>query len=246
MTPDLSVLFEDNHCLAVAKPAPLLTQGVPAGVPTLEAMVKAYLKDRYTQAGQRLPRHPAPARPARLRRGGVRAQHQGGRAGWPSSSRAAGAKVYWAVVEPNADGALPPEEGVWEDWLLKIQDEARTERVAGGDAGREAGGAALSPAVGDGGRGPAGDRAGDGPDAPDPRAGGDARLAGARRRPVRGRLPFGPPAELPRDRIIALHARCLTFLHPIRYEPMTVTAPLPEAWRLWAPGLPATETTISP
>jgi len=55
--------------------------------------------------------------------------------------------------------------------------------------------------------------------------------------PVRGdvlygsRQPFGPPAELPRDRVIALHGRSLTFLHPIRYEPVTVTAPLPETWR---------------
>ena len=44
-------------------------------------------------------------------------------------------------------------------------------------------------------------------------------------------LPFGPPAELPRDRLIALHGRSLTFLHPIRYEPMTVVALLPETWR---------------
>ena len=51
MTPELAVLFEDNHCLAVAKPAPLLTQGVPPGVPTLEAMVKAYIKDRYNKPG---------------------------------------------------------------------------------------------------------------------------------------------------------------------------------------------------
>src|SRR5207237_10808498 len=54
--------------------------------------------------------------------------------------------------------------------------------------------------------------------------------------PVRGdvqygsQLPFGPSVELPRDRIIALHARSLTFLHPIRYEPVTVTAPLPATW----------------
>ena len=33
-----------------------------------------------------------------------------------------------------------------------------------------------------------------------------------------------------RDRIIALHGRSLTFLHPIRYEPISVTAPLPEVW----------------
>jgi len=58
--------------------------------------------------------------------------------------------------------------------------------------------------------------------------------------PVRGdaaygaRLPFGPQAELPRDRVIALHARSLTFLHPIRYEPLTVTAPLPAVWGAWA------------
>ncbi len=55
--------------------------------------------------------------------------------------------------------------------------------------------------------------------------------------PVRGdwlygaALAFGPAADLPRDRIIALHGRALTFLHPIRYEPITVTAPLTEAWR---------------
>ena len=43
-------------------------------------------------------------------------------------------------------------------------------------------------------------------------------------------LPFGPPTELPRDRVIALARPQLDFLHPIRYEPITVTAPLPELW----------------
>jgi 23S rRNA pseudouridine1911/1915/1917 synthase len=42
---------------------------------------------------------------------------------------------------------------------------------------------------------------------------------------------FGPTVSLPRERIIALHARSLTFLHPIRFEPVTVVAPLPEVWR---------------
>jgi 23S rRNA pseudouridine1911/1915/1917 synthase len=42
--------------------------------------------------------------------------------------------------------------------------------------------------------------------------------------------PFGPSAELPRDRVIALHARSLTFLHPLSYQPMTVVAPLPDYW----------------
>src|ERR1700756_4456923 len=48
---DLTILFEDNHCLAVAKPAPLLTQGVPPRIPTLEAMVKDYLKTKYHKDG---------------------------------------------------------------------------------------------------------------------------------------------------------------------------------------------------
>src|SRR5436309_6152571 len=51
MAEHLVVLYEDNHCLAVAKPAPLLTQGVPPGIPTLESMAKAYLKEKYHKAG---------------------------------------------------------------------------------------------------------------------------------------------------------------------------------------------------
>jgi 23S rRNA pseudouridine1911/1915/1917 synthase len=30
---------------------------------------------------------------------------------------------------------------------------------------------------------------------------------------------------------IGLHARALTFLHPVRYEPITLTAELPPKWR---------------
>src|SRR5262249_3222787 len=51
MSPALHILYEDNHCLAVSKPAPLLPQGVPAGIDTLEARVKAYLKERYHKPG---------------------------------------------------------------------------------------------------------------------------------------------------------------------------------------------------
>src|SRR5438067_64968 len=46
----LHILFEDNHCLAVAKPAPLLTQA-PPGVPSLEALVRVYIKERDHKPG---------------------------------------------------------------------------------------------------------------------------------------------------------------------------------------------------
>jgi 23S rRNA pseudouridine1911/1915/1917 synthase len=142
-------------------------------------------------------------------------------------------KVYWALVEPSITGDLPPAEGVWEDWLLKVQEEARSERVTAETPGARravlryrrlrvfAEGALVEI---------------------EPETGRMHQIrvqAASRGWPVRGdvlygsRLPFGPPAELPRDRLIALHARSLTFLHPIRYEPLTVTAPLPAAWSEW-------------
>ena len=230
----LHVLYEDNHCLAVAKPAPLLTQGVPPGVPTLEALVKAYLKDKYHKPG-----NVYLGTPHRLDRpvSGVvvfaRNTKAARRLAEQFQSRQV-RKVYWALVERSAAGELPPTEGTWEDWLLKIQDEARAERVTPETPGarravlrfrrlREAADGALLEV--------------------EPETGRMHQIrvqAAARGWPVCGdvqygaRTSFGTAAELPRDRVIALHARSLTFLHPIRYEPLTVTAPPSEDWAAWA------------
>jgi 23S rRNA pseudouridine1911/1915/1917 synthase len=229
----LVVLYEDNHCLAVAKPAPLLTQGVPPGIPTLESLAKAYLKERYRKAGRvylgiphRLDR---PVSGVVLFARSTKAAHRLALQFQERQVR----KLYWAVVERPAGQPLLPPEGEWHDWLLKIKDEARSERVSAATPGaREAvlrfrrlqereDGALLEI---------------------EPRTGRMHQIrvqAAGRGWPVRGDflygacLPFGPPAELPRDRVIALHARSLTFLHPIRYEPLTVTAPLPPAWEGW-------------
>jgi 23S rRNA pseudouridine1911/1915/1917 synthase len=226
----LHILFEDNHCLAVAKPAPLLTQGVPPGIPTLEAMVKAYLKERYHKPG-----NVYLGIPHRLDRpvSGVVVFARNTKAARRLAEQFHNRqvrKVYWAIVERSAAGELPPAEGVWEDWLLKIKDESHTERVSTDTPGarlavlryrrlRENEGEALLEI--------------------EPQTGRMHQIrvqTAGRGWPVRGdvlygaRLPFGPPAELPRDRLIALHARSLTFLHPIRYESLTVTAPLPETW----------------
>ena len=48
---ELHVLCEDGPVLAVCKPAGLLTQGVPQGIPTLEAQVRAYIKRKYAKPG---------------------------------------------------------------------------------------------------------------------------------------------------------------------------------------------------
>ena len=47
--------------------------------------------------------------------------------------------------------------------------------------------------------------------------------------PVYGDAKYG--SAHPFGRGIALHARSLTFLHPVRHEPVTLTAELPRPWR---------------
>ncbi len=55
MNATLQILYEDNHVLAVAKPAPLLTQAIRSGVaepaPSLEAMVREHIRVRYGKPG---------------------------------------------------------------------------------------------------------------------------------------------------------------------------------------------------
>jgi 23S rRNA pseudouridine1911/1915/1917 synthase len=225
-TPALQVLFEDNHCLVVAKPAPLLTQGVPPGIPTLESLAKAYLKERYGKKG-----NVYLGIPHRLDRpvSGVvlfaRNTKAARRLAEQFQDRTV-KKVYWALVE----GTVEPAEGLWEDWLLKVAEEARTERVTADTPGARH--AVLHYR-----------RLEQRPDRAlleiEPQTGRMHQIrvqAAVRGWPVCGDVlygatqPFGPSVELPRDRIIALHARSLTFLHPIRYEPITVVAPLPVVW----------------
>jgi len=228
----LDILYEDNHCLAVAKPAPLLTQGVPASsptgpIPTLEALVKAYLKQRYHKPG-----NVYLGIPHRLDRpvSGVvlfARNTKAARRLAEQFQKHQVTKTYWAAVE----GQVQPEQGIWEDWLLKLQDEARVERVTPETPAarhailgyRRLGSEANSTFL-----------------EIQPQTGRMHQIrvqAATRGWPIQGdilygaRLPFGPPAPVPRERVIALHARSLTFLHPIRYEPVTLQAPLPDWWK---------------
>jgi 23S rRNA pseudouridine1911/1915/1917 synthase len=45
------ILYEDNHCLALDKPAGLLTMGDHTGEPTLVDMAREYLRDKYQKPG---------------------------------------------------------------------------------------------------------------------------------------------------------------------------------------------------
>jgi 23S rRNA pseudouridine1911/1915/1917 synthase len=225
MNPPLVILYEDNHCLAVAKPAPLLTQGVPANtaagpIPTLEAQVKAYLKERYHKPGNvylgiphRLDR---PVSGVVLFARNTKAARRLAEQFQQRQVR----KIYWAMVE----GEVEPPEGNWEDWLRKLPEESRAERAEPGTPGaRRAGlsyrrlGSLLGRTLLE----------------IEPQTGRMHQIrvqTAVRGWPVCGdvlygaQTPFGPMPASPRDRVIALHARSLTFLHPVRYEPITVVA----------------------
>jgi 23S rRNA pseudouridine1911/1915/1917 synthase len=135
-------------------------------------------------------------------------------------------KFYWALVE----GDLPDVEGRWEDWLLKKPEEARTEVVAADTPG-------AKHAVSRYRRLWSGDEGTLLEVEPETGRMHQIRVqAASRGHPIRGdeiygsSRPFGPIASLPRDRVIGLHSRQLTFLHPIRFEPITLIAPLPAMW----------------
>lgn len=224
MTP--TVLWEDNHCLALAKPAGLLTQGVPAGLPTLESWAKQYIRERYGKTG-----NVYLGVPHRLDRpvSGVvlfaRTSKAAARLAEQFQTRQV-EKVYWALVS----GTVLPPAGAWVDWLRKLPDEARVEVVPAGTLGGKR--AELEVRV-------LGSIGGGTHLELRPRTGRTHQLrvqTAIRGFPILGdelygsTKRFGPPAELPRDRVIALHARTLSFLHPIRYESITVAAEPPPYW----------------
>lgn len=222
----LRVLYEDHHLLVVNKPAPLLTQA-PPGVPNLEELVKAYIKAKYAKPGGVYL-----GVPHRLDRpvSGVVCFARNTKAAQRVHAQFAEhkvRKVYWALVE----GTVTPDAGVWDDWIRKVADEARVERASEGEPGAKLATLEyrvltvppgctqleLTPLTGrmhqlrvqTAWRGHP--------------VLGDALYGGTRA--------FGPAAELPRDRVVALHARRLTLTHPFAQQELTIEAPLPDYWQ---------------
>jgi 23S rRNA pseudouridine1911/1915/1917 synthase len=221
----MQVLFEDHHLIAVNKPAPLMTQA-PGGVPSLETITKTYIKEKYAKpAGVYL------GIPHRLDRpvSGVVVFCRNTKAAQRVAEQFQKhkvAKVYWAIV----DGIVAEDAGEWRDHLRKIGDQARAEIVAAGAEGakesityyrvlrRDADSTLLELT---------------------PRTGRMHQLrvqAAARGHPVLGDVlyassrVFGSLTELPRERVIALHARRLSFEHPFRKVRVELEAPLPDYW----------------
>ena len=220
-SPD-DILYEDNHLLVVNKHAGDLVQPDPSGEPALEDRIKAYIKTRDGKPGavflgvvHRIDR---PVSGAVLFAKTSKALTRLNEMIRTGEIR----KIYWAVTEQRPD----PEQGELNHYILR---DGKSNRSRACDAPKpEAKAARLRYRT----------------------AAASARytlvevelLTGRHHQiraqlskigcPIKGDLKYGAKRSNP-DGGISLHSRSMTFLHPVRREPLTVTAPVPEGDNLW-------------
>ncbi|HUQ71318.1 MAG TPA: RluA family pseudouridine synthase [Planctomycetaceae bacterium] len=212
----LVVLFEDNHCLAVSKPAGWLTMGDETGDPTLLDAAKAYIKERYNKPGavflgvvHRLDR---PVSGVVLF---ARTSKAAARLSAQFRDRIV-EKVYWAAVT----GTGIPAQGELVGRIAKdrdrnvstvTDDEGGDSRLAYRVLNRRGDTCLLEirPLTG---------------------RSHQIRVQLAHAGwPIVGDRKYGSPRPFEPGRI-ALHARSLTVLHPVTKQSLTVTADVPARW----------------
>ncbi len=124
----LDVLYEDNHVLAVNKPAMLPTMGVADDQPSLLAVAKEYIRRKYNKPGNVylgiVSRLDAPVTGVVLL---ARTSKAAGRLSELFRERDV-EKIYWALV----DGRIEPGEGTLIDFLRKDERHRRM-HVTGAD-----------------------------------------------------------------------------------------------------------------
>ncbi|MGO9596976.1 MAG: RluA family pseudouridine synthase [Isosphaeraceae bacterium] len=229
------VLLEDEHCLAIVKPAGQFTQGTwaPPGEQTLEQQVRAHL-DPVNPAGVYLGIVHRLDRPV----SGVLIWAKNPKAARRLSSQFEHRKVqkeYWAVVSPPAGGSQAelswPSEGsgtveeTWTDWLTGAGTAGVVRAVPERSLGARPAVTRMSCA-----------RASRLPEGCRwlrlwPETGRTHQLrvqAAIRGLPVLGDAVYGSDRTFPQG--IALHARSLRVRHPVLQTPLEVCAPLPPAW----------------
>ncbi len=217
---DLEILYEDNHLLAVSKPAGLATMGTPEGVETLLDRAKRYIKVKYDKPGKVylgvVSRLDAPVTGivvlARTSKAARRLTEQ--------FREHTVQKVYWALV----GGDFYPLEGELDDWLGQDERHRRMHivgpRLPGAKRARlhfrhllQVQGDSLVEVLPITGRKH------------------QIRLQLAHHGyPIVGDRKYGSPRRWPLG--IALHARRLVVDHPVRHEPLTLDAPVPSYWPL--------------
>ena len=240
MSEPLSILFEDEHCLALDKPGGQFALGkwAPLGEETLETAVRRYLD---------------PAAPGSVYLGIVHRLDRptSGVILWAKTEKAArrlamqfqnlrAVKEYWAIVEshvalsgpghPSSQPTGPGDQAshqVWNDWLTRPNRSGQVSAVAANTpAAREAVTRLFVAHA---------------PSLPSgcawlrlwPQTGRthQLRIQAARRgTPILGDALYGASRRFPRPDRIALHARSLTLKHPTSGHQLTLVAATPVWW----------------
>jgi 23S rRNA pseudouridine1911/1915/1917 synthase len=219
MNRPLEILYEDNHCLAVAKPSGAVSAHFQGQEPTLDLLAKEYLKQKYHKPGrvflgvvQRLDRPVSGVLLfARTSKAAARLAEQF-RDGTIE-------KVYWAVV----DGPLAPTSGTLRDFLRKDPKRRLVEVVQPTTPGARDSGLSYRECAHEGGLSWLEIR---------PETGRTHQLRvqlAHSGHPIYGDSKYDSHYRF--GNAIALHARSLEFAHPIRHERIRLTADLPPAWR---------------
>ncbi len=217
-TAPLEILYEDNHCLAIAKPAGVPCAHFQGKEQTLDREVKQYLKDKHQKPGNvflgivhRLDKPVSGVMLfARTSKAAARISEQ--------FREGTIEKVYWAIVE----GTVQRDAGTLEDWLRKNTETRRVDVLEPNTKGARQSLLHFQRRGVHGGLTWVEVR---------PQTGRTHQLRvqlAHHGHPIYGDARYGSVRTF--GNAIALHARSLTFLHPVRYEPITLTAQLPGPW----------------
>ena len=223
----LQVLFEDNHLIAVNKPAGLLSQGDATGDRTVMDWVKAYIKDRYNKPGDvflgAIHRLDRPVSGVIIF---ARTSKALARMNDLFKDRKV-TKKYWAIVTDQPD----PIEGSLKGFIYKDKERNISKIVPKAESNRHKGAKLakldyrllgrvgtnilleITPETGR----PHQIR---------------VQLAEQLNTPIRGDLKYGS-RQRNEDGQINLHSRSLSFLHPVKKEQVKIEAPIPERDQLW-------------
>jgi len=215
--PPLEILYEDNHCLAIAKPSGWASTHFQGRAETLDRAVKQYLKTKHQKPGNvflgivhRLDKAVSGVLLfARTSKAAARLAEQ--------FREGTIEKVYWAIVE----GEIGRPAGTLEDWLCKT--DKRVDVVQPRTEGAKQALLHYQKKGNHGGLTWLEIR---------PQTGRTHQLRvqlAHHGHPIYGDAKYGSVRTF--GNAIALHGRSLTFLHPIRWEPITLTAELPRPWR---------------
>ncbi|MCD8072557.1 MAG: RluA family pseudouridine synthase [Alistipes sp.] len=216
------IIYEDNHILVVNKRAGDLVQTDPEGTTALEDEIKKFIQRRDDKPGDVflgvVHRIDRPVSGAVLFAKTSKALVRLNRMIKDREVK----KLYWAIVEELPD----PAEGTLRHHIVKDSRTNRSKALSKPQAGskeavleyRHIGSSANYHLL-----------------EIDLKTGRHHQIraqlskAGS---PIRGNLKYGAKRSMPGGGI-SLHSRILSFLHPVRKEPVEITAPLPTDDNLW-------------